>query len=747
VVPPSRLTLAVVAFAFLPTAVRADDAIAKKAASHWAFRSVRAPAVPAVKDTAWVRSPVDAFVLARLEAAGLRPTPQANSRTLLRRVYLDLIGLPPTPAEQAAFLDDHSPDAYEKVVNALLDRHEYGERWARHWLDVARYAETNGYERDGPKPSAWRYRDYVIDAFNMDKPFDRFVTEQLAGDEMPGSDAETQIATTFLRLGTWDDEPANPRVDRYDQLDDVLGVSAAAFLGITLRCARCHDHKFEPFSQADYYRMLSVFEPLVRPQQGRTELERPVGTDADVLAYRKAQERYEAEQAESERKLEACQAPIRARLLAGNGAAKPTSLPADAVEAFRVEPARRTKAQLDVVKKYAAQMDKDVRAAATEDERKQLANLDREHETLASHRPKELPRAYVWYEESTKAPPTHVFKRGDPEKPLAEVGPALPASLVHDQPPPPTPTARTTGRRLWLARWIASADNPLTARVFVNRVWQHHFGRGIAATTNDFGLMGEAPTDPGLLDWLASRFVADGWRLKPLHRLIVLSSAYRVSSALGSGEDASGNDRRLALFGRRAQSRLEAEAVRDSILAVAGRLNPRRGGPSVYPPLPRSVLDGQSRPGEGWGHSDPADAARRSIYVYSKRAIALPELELLDSPDTTSSCEQRPVSTTAPQALTFLNGAFMQEQSAHFAERLCREAGNDSGKRVRLAFALALCRPPRSEELTLALGFLKEQERRIAAETAGKAAGEAASRALAEFCLVLLNANEFVYPG
>jgi hypothetical protein len=747
VLRPTRVTFALLFVALLPAAVRADASIAKKAARHWAFRPVRAPEVPAGQDTSWVRTPVDAFVLARLQAAGHQPAPPADPRTLLRRVYLDLIGLPPGPDEQKSFLNDHSPDAYEKVVDGLLNRPEYGERWARHWLDVARYAETNGYERDGHKPSAWRYRDYVIDAFNKDKPFDRFVTEQLAGDEMPGSDAETQVATTFLRLGTWDDEPANPRIDRYDQLDDVLGVSATAFLGVTLRCARCHDHKFEPFSQADYYRMLAVFEPLVRPQQGRTELERPIGSEADVAAYEMAQQRYEAEKVEAERKLEACRAPIRERVLAGKDGAKPSSLPADAAAAFRVEPAKRTKAQNGLVKKHSAQMDKDVRAAASPDERQRFAKLDREREAIESHRPADLPRAYIWHEENNKAPATHMLKRGDPEKPLGEVGPALPASLVREQPAAPNPTAHTTGRRLWLSRWIASPENPLTSRVIVNRVWQHHFGRGIVATTNDFGLMGDAPSHPELLDWLAARFVTDGWRLKPLHRLLVLSSAYRVSSALGTAPDASGGDPRLALFGRRMQIRLEAEAVRDGTLAVAGRLNPQRGGPSVYPPLPRAVLDGQSRPGEGWGRSDPKEAARRSIYVYSKRAIALPELELLDTPDTTSPCEQRPVSTTAPQALTFLNGTFTHEHSAHFADRLCREAGKDAGDRVRLAFALALCRPPRPEELSLALDFLKKEERQIAAEAANKPDQDAARRALAEFCLVLLNANEFVYPG
>jgi hypothetical protein len=319
--------------------------------------------------------------------------------------------------------------------------------------------------------------------------------------------------------------------------------------------------------------------------------------------------------------------------------------------------------------------------------------------------------------------------------------------LVRRQPDPPTPLARSTGRRLWLARWLARPDNPLTARVMVNRVWMYHFGKGLVATPNDFGLMGESPSHPELLDWLAARFVAGGWRLKPLHRLIVLSSAYRTSSALEPGETRAG--RKLALFGRWRQHRLEAEAVRDSVLAVAGRLNPERGGPGVFPPLPRAVLAGQSRPGEGWGQSEPRQAARRSIYVFAKRSLALPELELLDAPDTTSSCEQRPLSTTAPQALTFLNGAFLHEQAGHFADRLAREAGPDPAAQVRRAFELALCRPPRPEEAKLAAAFLARQRRQVEADAraAGRPAADPARRALASFCLVLLNTNEFVYPN
>ena len=641
---PLVILLAAALGAAAPESVRAEKSIAARGKDHWAFQLVRAPSLSAVRDRDWVRSPIDAFVLARLEAAGLRPAPPADKRTLMRRVYLDLIGLPPTPSEQRAFLADDSPDAFARVVDRLLARPEYGERWGRHWLDVVRFAESNGYERDGAKPSAWRYRDYVIDAFNSDKPYDRFVREQVAGDELPDSNAETQIATTFLRLGTWDDEPANPDIDRYDQLDDVLGVTATAFLGQTLRCARCHNHKFEPFSQADYYRMLAVFQPLKRPQIVRKELDRPVGNDAELAAWKQHGQ--------------------------------------------------------------------------------------------------EPPRAYVWYEDGPKAPSTHILKRGNPQMEAEQVTPGVPAVLVHRPPSIPTPLSRSTGRRLWLARWLTSTDNPLAARVIVNRVWMHHFGKGLVATPNDFGLMGERPSHRELLDYLAARFMADGWRLKSLHRLLVLSNTYQTASATGDDEQAA---ERLALFGRWRQRRLEAEVVRDSVLAVSGQLNSQMAGTGVYPPLPRAVLEGQSRPGDGWGKSDARQSARRSIYVFAKRSLALPELELLDTPDNTSPCEQRITSTTAPQALTFLNGTFMHEQAAHLAARLQREAATDPAAQIRLAFELALCRPPSVEEIRLAETFLAKQRRQIESET--PAGSDARQRALASFCLLLLNTNEFVYLG
>jgi Protein of unknown function (DUF1553)/Protein of unknown function (DUF1549) len=550
-----------------------------------------------------------------------------------------LIGLPPTPAEQHDYLVDTSPDALAHVVDRLLARPEYGERWARHWLDVVRYAESNGYERDGTKPSAWRYRDYVINAFNQDKPYDRFLTEQLAGDELDHTNAETQIATTFLRLGTWDDEPADPVVDRYDQLDDVLGTTATVFLGVTLRCARCHDHKFEPFSQRDYYSMLAVFEPLKRPLQNRDEADCVAGTEAEVAAYHVGL--------------------VRA-------------------QAFK------------------------------------------------SFRPKEPPRAYIWYEAGRKAPATHIFHRGDPRRPGKGVHPAVPTALASAPPTLPQPTRKTTGRRLWLARWMTRPENPLVARVMVNRVWQHHFGEGLVPSANDFGVMGQTPSDPELLDWLAADFMAGGWRIKRLQRMIVLSSAYQTA---------------------RQPRRLEAEAVRDSMLAVSGRLNPAMGGPSVYPPLPRAVLEGQSRPGDGWGTSCARDSERRSVYIFVKRSLAVPELDLLDAPDTTSSCEQRMTSTTGPQALTFLNGELARKQAGYFAERLLREAGSDATAQIRLAFELALCRLPRPAEMDASLGFLTRQRQQIEADARGakQSRTETEKRALEAFCLAILNLNEFVY--
>jgi hypothetical protein len=633
---------------------------------HWAFRPVERPDVPRVRDTAWVRNPIDAFVLSRLEARGWKPAPPANPQALLRRLYLDLTGLPPTPAEQETFLRDSSPTALERVIDDLLARPAYGERWARHWLDIVRYADTNGYERDGTKPHVWRYRDYVIRALNADKPYDRFVLEQLAGDELPDASAETLIATGFHRLGPWDDEPADPDEDRFDQLDDLVSTTWLAFQGLTLGCARCHNHKLEPLTQLDYYRQVAVFAPLKRPRSGRTELDLPAGSPAEI-----EQERWQA---------------VVSRL-----------------EGFH--PARAAGA-----------------AAAA---------LSIWFTTGTAEPDRTLPRGYFLHETSPQAPKTHLLIRGKASRPGPEVGPGLPAVLVSRQPDLPPPGPRTTGRRLALARWMARAENPLTARVIVNRVWQHHFGEGIVRTPSDFGTKGDPPTHRELLDWLADRFVRDGWSLKKLHRLILTSATYQMSKrwdpTYGAGDP---EDR---LLWRVPYRRLEAEVIRDSALAASGRLNRAMYGPSMYPEVPREALASHSDPDKIWEPFHEREASRRTIYAFLKRSLVVPLLEVLDVCDSTRSADRRLTTTVAPQALSLFNGAFINRQAEHLAERLQAEAGADAGRQIDLAYRLTLCRPPTAKERTTLVQFLEQE-------------APATRSNLRQVCRVILNLNEFVYP-
>ncbi|MEX2261304.1 MAG: DUF1553 domain-containing protein [Bryobacteraceae bacterium] len=717
----------------------------KKRGEHWAFQPPERPAVPTVKNQAWVRTPVDAFLMKAMESKGIGPVAPADRPALLRRAYLGLIGLPPTPAEQKVFLADRSPTAWDKVVEDLLSRPQYGERWARRWLDVVRYAESNGYERDGTKPNAWRYRDYVIQAFNSDKPYNRFIMEQLAGDEMEGSSAETQIATTFLRLGTWDDEPAEPQLDRYDQLDDVLGVTATAFLGVTLRCARCHDHKFEPFSQKDYYRTLAIFTPLKRPQDDRKDLDRLVGTEAELTAYLKSKEKADAEVAEREKQLEEARRAVMRRMFAAKDKARGEDVAwlrhAEVVLAFSTPAGRRNKEQKKLVEEFNSRLEEEILKEAETPERNQIETARSEIAAIDGARSPEPPRAYIWYEESAEAPATKLLERGDPVSLGEEVQPGVPEVLGSAEPVQIQPTRKSTGRRLWLARWLTREDHPLTARVIVNRIWQGYFGEGLVASENDFGVMGQRPTHADLLDYLATELVASGWSLKHIHRLIVMSSAYRLSAAWD--EKRGKADPENTLLWRWKPRRLEAEAIRDGMLAVSGKLTLKMGGPSIFPDLPRAVLEGQSRPGDGWGKSDSQEAARRSVYIFSKRSLAVPELEVMDAPDTTSSCEQRTVSTTGPQALTFLNGDFTGAQARAFAERLEREAGNDADAQIGLAFTLAYGRAPNPEERHAVREFLVQQERQIEAGTRDNRTPR--QRALEGFALVLLNGNEFFY--
>jgi hypothetical protein len=637
---------------------------------HWAFQPIRKAPVPQVRDRGWVRNPIDAFILAHLEEKGWQPAPSATPRALLRRVHLDLTGLPPTLVEQDAFVDrPDALDALDAVAADLLARPTYGERWARHWLDVVRFAESSGYERDAAKPQAWRYRDYVIRALNDDKPFDRFVLEQIAGDELPDADADTLVATGIHRLGPWDDEPADPAEDRFDQLDDIVSTTSLAFLGLTMGCARCHHHKFDPLTMHDYYRMVAIFNPLQRPRRDRTELDLPIGTRAAL-------------QRQAER--DAAIAELRKKL--------PKEGPG----------------KVEIEQQIATQ-------------RKQLPDL---------------PRGYFMHEPAGSLPKTHLLVRGKASRPGPEVQPGFPTVLVKEQPRFPQPQT-TSLRRLTLAQWIASPNNPLTARVIVNRVWHYHFGQGLVRTPNDFGTMGQPPTHPELLDWLAGWFVDNGWSIKKLHRLIIASNTYRMSKQADADYLRADPDNRR--YWRFPYRRLEAEAIRDSALAVSGQLNPKMYGPSMYPPIPRDALAGNSDLEKIWKPSEPREAARRTIYAFVKRALVVPMLEIFDLCDTTRSSEKRLTTTVAPQALNLFNGDFVQEQARHFAERLVREMGNDVDRQIVHAYRLALARPPSESERQAMRAFLQAE----AARTPGAGADRAA---LVQLCRVIFNLNEFVYP-
>ncbi len=725
---------------------------ATRGSKHWAFTPLNSKGIPRVESVEQVVTSVDAFVLRKLEKMGIEPAPLVDRGALVRRLFLSLIGLPPTQEEMGAFLRDSALDAAERLVEDLLSRPQYGERWARRWLDVARFAESNGYERDGTKPHAWRYRDYVIDAFNQDKPFDRFLTEQLAGDEIEDSDATSQVATTFLRLGTWDDEPAEERRDRYDQLDDVLGVTVTTFLGLTLRCARCHDHKFEPFSQRDYYQMLAFFEPLKRPQDKRKDLDRLVGTAKELDAYRVAVRRADVEVDARERDIKKLREEILPRLLARRkeAAAELNWLDhTETVLAFRAGPEDRSEEQKALVEKFNRRLDQEILAEAEATEASNLKRWQEEIKEINAARPKEPPRAYIWYEDSPYAPTTRILVRGEPSTLGDEVQPAVPGvfgemSDFTSRTGPIEPTFNSTGRRRWLARWMTQEAQSLVARVLVNRIWQAHFGEGLVATENNFGIMGKRPSHPELLDHLAAELIRSGWSVKALQRLIVNSATFRRSSTWNA--HAAKLDPDNSLLWRWSPRRLEAEMVRDSVLRVSGRLNLESSGPSVYPKLPKAVLAGQSKPGDNWGESKEDQTLRRSIYIFVKRSLVVPELEVLDAPDTTSSCEQRRVSTTGPQALIFLNGDFMQEQARHFADRLQRESGKGLAKQVSQAFQMALARDPEPAESSSAQDFLARQTRQIESEESSSEQAESPQlRALRSFCLTLLNTNEFFY--
>jgi len=716
----TRFYLAVFLAALTPPPARADDLgkpVSAAERDHWAFRTPHRPPAPAVKTPAWVRNPVDAFILAALEENGLAPAAEADRPTLLRRLTFDLTGLPPTPAELDAFLADRGPAAYERVVDRLLASPRYGERWAQHWLDLARYADTDGFEYDAVRPDAWRYRDWVVAALNGDLPYDRFVRLQLAGDEVAPGDPGATVATGFNRCYPDMVDLNDQTLRRQNALNDITDTTGLVFLGLTVGCARCHDHKFDPIRQADFYRLQAFFTPA----RFRDDL--PAGRP-DLTALRDAWERQAAD--------------LRAALAAVEGPVRDLMTPAprkglddETVRAFETPEAGRSPREVRLVLEAWAK-DKRIRPEVWPvvlgpwGQALRSSLLSRlEHQKAAEPKP---PRARGLDEDGPRAPPTYVLKRGELGQRGPEVVPAFPAVLRTDADGPVAalaPTARSTGRRTALADWLARPDHPLTARVIANRLWQHHFGRGIVATASDFGTMGAEPSHPALLDWLAAELPARGWSLKALHRLMVTSATYRQSSRAGREAEAIDPDNDLLSRYRRA--RLDGEAIRDALLAVSGELSGNMGGVPVFPALP-GELAGTRGVAALWPVSDRAEErSRRSLYVFVRRNLRYPFFEAFDRPDTNASCPRRSGTTTAPQALTLLNSSVAHSAASAMADRLAREAGPDPDAQVRLGFRMVFGRAPLAQEMALARDFL------------------ARDPALVHLCLALLNANEFIY--
>jgi hypothetical protein len=618
----------------------------------WAFRPVARPVPPSPRNSSWIRTPIDAFVLDRLKQAELEPAREADRPTLLRRVSFDLVGLPPNTVEKekekAGAAEPDRDGAYERMIDRLLASAHYGERWGRHWLDVARYADTGGFEADLTYPNAWRFRDYVIRSFNADKPFDRFIQEQVAGDELWPDDAEAVVGSTLYCIGPALAESAMvPDQLEYEWLSDAVDTTGAAFLGLTLGCARCHDHKYDPIRQRDYYAMQAFFAASDRPYPAKVRLN---------------------------------------RIKALNGLLSEVPVP---------------KALLD-------------------DPRCTVQTEDQAGFRLF-HRPEPMV--------------VHRLHRGEVGKPREVMEPAFPAALVPGDRKPELADASPAGRRAALARWLTAAENPLVARVLVNRVWAWHFGQGLVRTPNDFGAQGEEPTHPELLDWLARDLIDHGWSLKHLHRLILTSSTYRMSSlASGPGLVEDPENRLLWHFPRR---RLEGELIRDAMLACSGELNLKPFGPPVVPPLGKEELTGLFDAKTKWPVTkDTSEHARRSVYLLVRRTFAYPLFSVFDPPEVMSSCPRRMQSVVPTQALTLLNSPLARTQAEAFARRLVQKVGPYPDRVAARAWRLAFGRPITPKEAERARAFLEARQ---------KEEPSAFEPALAELCLALFNANEFIY--
>ncbi|MGK0185583.1 MAG: hypothetical protein ACI9R3_001361 [Verrucomicrobiales bacterium] len=613
----------------------------------WSLQAISRPEVAPIGKTQTLdRHPIDVFIRARLEKEKISAAPRADRRTLLRRLYYDLIGLPPTQKQLDDFVSDQSPDAWVKTIDELLDRPQYGERWGRYWLDLVRYADTSGYERDQEKTFAWKYRDWVVDAFNSDMPYSDFVTHQLAGDEIETPTEQSQIATGFLRLGTWNDEPNDSADYVYDRLEDLVHTTSSAFIALTVKCARCHSHKFDPITQEDYYRMASAFWPGPLSQRNRDWLGGPNAKELGVE------------------------------------------------------------------------------------------------------------NVLGWTDLSADAKPLHILRNGERQQPMGAVIPASLSSVptLERTFDPPHAGSRTTRRRLQWAQWLTDPQNPLTARVFVNRLWQHHFGKALVRTPNNFGYLADPPTHPELLDWLAAEFLSKGGSVKAMHRLILTSETWQQSSLHPRAMEIEQTDDSNRLWWRAERRRLDAEALRDSMLMVSGELDLKIGGEGFKVTVHPEALEGLSRKTAAWLASPAEDQKRRSIYLYLKRGLLPPMMSAFDLCDTSQSCGKRDVTTVPTQALVMLNNSFVHERSQHLAAILFEQTPHLSNPQnhlmemANLAWRHILMRDPTERELESVSRYFQDRLKVHNSVNGEINTGLSPQQlTLASLCHVLINSNEFVY--
>jgi hypothetical protein len=737
------------------------------ASPHWAFQRPVPVQPPAGQNRAWVHTPVDRFVAAGLESHGLAPASEADRRTLIRRLSFDLRGVPPSLTEVTAFLNDARAEAWRHLVEQFLASPQYGERWGRHWLDIAGYADSNGYfNADSDRPLAWQYRDYVVRAFNADRPFDRFLLEQVAGDELAGYSPDGDVtpdmvealtATHFFRnppdgSGESDGNPLEVKVDKYAVLEGNVQLIGHAFLGLTLQCARCHDHKFEPVTQAEYYGLQAILRPAFDPDRWLKPNDRivAVGTRAERAEHQRRTESAERELKTLRAGLEGLVAPFRRRLVDENLASLDEAVRKSVREALDAKEKDRSDAMKALLKEHAAKVEvsDDVLAKRFPE----MAAARRELETgiarVEASRPAPLPGIAAIFEPVETPPVHHLLVRGVHANEGAEVAPLLPAALAGNgaferwsttPAGADVPKPKTSGRRLALARWLTSPENPLVARVFVNRVWALHFGQGLVPTVDNLGRSGAKPTHPELLDWLATEFVRAGWSVKHLHRLILNSATWKqagpgqgVSDQWSVISKASGakaplnTDPLTTEYSFFPLRRLDAESSRDAVLAVSGELDLAPGG--GYVPIRTDdagqiILD-ETKPG----------ARRRSLYLQQRRTQPVGWLQVFDGPQPNPVCIQRNPATVALQSLSLLNSDFIRRHSRAFAERI-----HGAGLGLDQAFELAWSRPPTAGERTAAERFLAKQ----VAHYDGQA--DAELRTWTDFCQMLFAANPFLH--